>query len=196
MLCLLLKHWPELTLIIQCICWIFAYDLTKETSLVWFNFCLSSLAQCLYPTLPWSTFTSEEISEACQSSHPSACGIRVTFSPHCGIVGPLPGRDEEEQAESADRWRGDPRWDCTTAGSPARLLGPACCWGYSWWRSWACDGGWGGSCGWSWWTSGWSMTGGLGGGIDTVMQRSGPPDVPDESLFTWNTTNKREVCVC
>lgn len=26
-------------------------------------------------------------SEACHSSHPSACDIRVTFSPHCGIVG-------------------------------------------------------------------------------------------------------------
>lgn len=26
-----------------------------------------------------------------------------------------------------------------------------------------------------------------------AMQRSGPPDVPEGSLFTWNTTNKREV---
>lgn len=146
---------------------------------------------------PSSTFTSAE--RRCEGGlsfffFPNVGDIRVTFSPHCGIVGvgveggggnigALPGRDEEEQAESADRLSGDPRWECTTVGSPTLQLGSAqgCCWGcgcMSWGPGWGCDGGWG------WWTSAWGMIGGLEGEIDRAMLCSGPPDAPGGSLFT------------
>lgn len=147
------------------------------------------------------------VSEACHSSFPIAGDISVTFSPHCGLVGgfnvgPLPGRDEEEQAELADRWRGDPWWECATLGSPAPQLGPvcSCCWaseervreqswdrdeGQGWSSSWLLD--------WSWWISVFAMTSGLEGGIDVTLKSSGSPDVPGGSLFTWITKNKRVV---
>lgn len=54
-----------------------------------FNFCLSILAHFLHsPTLKHIHLSGELLcTEACHSSHPSADDIRVTFSPHCGIVG-------------------------------------------------------------------------------------------------------------
>lgn len=206
-LSLLLQNFPEPTLMLQCISWVLTYNLNEKTLVVWFDFCLSSLANCVYWALPSSLLTSVENccgSEACHSSEHNACGIRVTFSPHCGIVGeynidPLPGSDEEEQAESADRWRGDPWWECTTAPAVQLEHACCCCWRYNWdweWIDWgwssACGEGWGwhGKLPWSclWQASDWGMAKGIGTGLDGVMKRSAPPVVPEGCFFTWSTT--------
>lgn len=155
------------------------------------------------PALKHSPRRRSVTAEVCHSSHPCAGDIRVTFSSHCGIVGgffiieSLPGRNEEEQAESADRWREDPRWEWSTA--PAVQPGPAWdrCWVWHWvwgqsgWgRSSVCDDSWQwhGRLPWggSWWAPARGITRGWEGTADRVLKSSGSVE---EVLFTWTSTD-------